>query len=276
MNNGLLDELAAAHQSRTPCALVTVVGTRGSVPRATGSKMLVYADGRVSGTIGGGKFEALVVSDAQRQMQCKQPTLKTYPLHESSPESFGAICGGESTVFIEPQVLNEAIFLIGAGHCALATAKLAMECGMFVTVVDDRTEQAAVFPPRATVISEVSPAEFIKGRHWQADEALVLVSRNYEIDRDALAAAINITEISYIGMIGSTRKVQRVFDQLMETGVTPDQLRRVHAPIGLDIGADAPAEIAVSILAEVLSVLRHRKASPLSSNFRRDKGVIHS
>src|ERR1041384_6617690 len=107
MNNGLLEELAAAHQSRIPCALVTVVGTRGSVPRAAGSKMLVYADGKVSGTIGGGKFESLVVSDAQHQIRCKQPALKTYPLHESSPESFGAICGGESTVFIEPQVLSE-------------------------------------------------------------------------------------------------------------------------------------------------------------------------
>jgi len=265
MNNGLLDELAAAHESRIPCALVTVVGTRGSVPRAAGSKMLVYADGKVSGTIGGGKFESLVVSDAQYQMRCKQPALKTYPLHESSPESFGAICGGESTVFIEPQVLSEAIVLIGAGHCARAIAKLALECGLFVTVVDDRTEQAAVFPSGATVVSELSPPEFIKGRQWQADEALVLVSRNYEIDRDALAAAMNFNEIGYIGMIGSARKVQRVFDQLMETGITRDRLKRVYAPIGLDIGADAPAEIAVSVLAEVLSVLRRRKASPLSA-----------
>ena len=111
MNDGLLEELAAAHQTRIPCALVTVVQTRGSVPRAAGSKMLVYADGKVSGTIGGGKFESLVVLDAQQQMRCKQPTLKTYPLHEGSPASFGAICGGESTVFIEPQVLSEAIFL---------------------------------------------------------------------------------------------------------------------------------------------------------------------
>src|SRR5437868_9887363 len=106
MNDNLLAELTAARQSRTVCALVTVVATRGSVPRAVGSKMLVYADGRVSGTIGGGKFESLVVAEAQNQMREKQPLLKTYPLHESSPESFGAICGGESTVFIEPQIVS--------------------------------------------------------------------------------------------------------------------------------------------------------------------------
>jgi len=265
MNDGLLEELAAAHQSRTPCALVTVVATRGSVPRAAGSKMLVYANGKVSGTIGGGKFESLVVSEAQNQMRCKQPVLKTYPLHETSPESFGAICGGESTVFIEPQILSEAIFLIGAGHCALAIAKLALECRLFVTVVDDRTEQASVFPSQAIVISDLSPPEFIMSRQWQPDEALILVSRNYEIDRDALEAAINLSGVGYIGMIGSTRKVQRVFDELLQKGITREALKKAYAPIGLDIGADAPAEIAVSVLAEVLSVLRRRRAAPLSS-----------
>src|SRR5881227_2892075 len=124
MNDALLSELAAARQSRTPCALVTVVNTRGSVPRAAGSKMLVYHDGKISGTIGGGKFEALVALEAQQQMHEKEPALKTYSLHEHSPESFGAICGGESTVFIEPQILSEAVFIVGAGHCALAIGKL--------------------------------------------------------------------------------------------------------------------------------------------------------
>jgi xanthine dehydrogenase accessory factor len=132
------EEIAAARRSRTPCALVTVAATRGSVPRAAGSKMLVYADGKSSGTIGGGKFESLVIADAKKQMRDKKPLLKTYPLHEKSAKSFGAICGGESTVLIEPQNLSEAIFLIGGGHCALAIAKLAVECGLFVTVVDDR------------------------------------------------------------------------------------------------------------------------------------------
>lgn len=266
MNDSLLAELTAARQSRIPCAVVTVVETRGSVPRAQGSKMLVYADGKVSGTIGGGKFESLVVSDAQNQMHQKQPALKTYHLHECSPESFGAICGGEAVIFIEPQVLREAIVLIGAGHCARAIGRLAIDCGLGVSVVDDRTEQLSEFPQQALVISDTDSPTFIRNRKWQPDEALVIVSRNYEIDRDALAAAIATPGIGYIGMIGSTRKVQRVFDQLLEAGVSEEQLSKVYAPIGLDIDADAPSEIAVSVVAEILAVLRKRSGDHLRLN----------
>jgi xanthine dehydrogenase accessory factor len=263
MSDALLAELVAARQSRTSCALVTVVDTRGSVPRAAGSKMLVYADGKVSGTIGGGKFESLVAAEAQQLMRDKQPALKTYSLHECSPESFGAICGGESTVFIEPQVLSEAIFLIGAGHCALAISKLAVDCGLFVTVVDDRTERLSSFPAQVLVVSAKDASEFIRSRQWRWDEALVLVSRNHEIDRDALHTALSVPGIGYVGMIGSKRKVQRVFDQLMKAGVTEETLGRVYAPIGLDINADAPTEIAISVLAEIMAVLRKRDATHL-------------
>jgi xanthine dehydrogenase accessory factor len=226
--------------------------------------MLVYVDGRVSGTIGGGKFESLVVTDAQEQMRQKQPLLKTYALHECAPDSFGAICGGESTVFIEPQVLSEAIYLIGAGHCSLAIGKLAADCGIYVTVLDDRTDRLSSFPSSVVVIGNTTPAEFIRNRRWRPDEALVIVSRNYEIDRDALQAALGAEgTIGYIGMIGSTRKVQRVFDQLMKSGAAESSLKDVYAPIGLDINADAPAEIAVSVLAEILAVLRKRDAKHL-------------
>ena len=118
MTDALLAELLAARQARTPCALVTVAATTGSVPRAAGGKMLVYADGKIRGTIGGGKFEALVVEETLAALGAKQPVLKSYPLHEGDAESFGAICGGEVTVLIEPQRLSEAIYLIGGGHCA--------------------------------------------------------------------------------------------------------------------------------------------------------------
>jgi xanthine dehydrogenase accessory factor len=263
MTDWLLDELAAARQSRTSCALITIAATKGSVPRAAGSKMLVYADGKTSGTIGGGKFESLVISEAQKQMRAKGPLLKTYPLHEKSSDSFGAICGGEVTVLFEPQILNEALFLIGGGHCALAIAKLAVECGLYVTVVDDRKELLSIFPSAATTIADVDPAKFIARRKWQSDEALAIVSRNYEIDREALAAALKTTGAGYVGMIGSTRKVKRVFDQLKKRNVAKEKLASVYAPLGLDIGADAPAEIAVSVLAEILAVLRRRSGDHL-------------
>ena len=134
--------------------------------------MIVYADGRNSGTIGGGKFESLVMTDALGAIREKKPLLKTYPLHEGDVCSFGAICGGEVTIFIEPQILSEAIYLIGAGHCARAIAKLAIDCGLFVTVVDDRSELHAELPNAVEKVSS-SPPEFIRAREWKPDEALV-------------------------------------------------------------------------------------------------------
>ncbi|MGZ5504104.1 MAG: XdhC family protein [Chthoniobacterales bacterium] len=265
MTDALLAELTAARQTRTPCALVTVVATTGSVPRAAGSKMLVYADGKISGTIGGGKFEALVRDEAIAALPAKKTLLKSYPLREGEPDSFGAICGGEATVFIEPQTLNEAVYLIGGGHCAKAIAKLATDCGLFVTVIEDRTESLDDLPLSVHRLTNTTPAEFIESHVWQSDEALVIVSRHHEIDRDALAAAVEQTGAGYLGMIGSKRKVRMVFDYLSARGVPNEKLERVHAPLGLDIGADSPAEIAVSAVAEIIAVLRKRSANHMRS-----------
>ena len=265
MTDAFFEELTSARQTRRACALVTVAATRGSVPRAAGSKMLVYADGVTSGTIGGGKFEALAVADAQTALRAKEPVLKTYPLHETAPDSFGAICGGEVTLLIEPQLLSESIFLIGGGHCAQAIARLARDCGLFVTVIEDRTEMTATFSSPVATVRDVDAAAFIRGRSWKNDEAIVMVSRNYELDREALAAALETEGAGYIGMIGSKRKVQHVFDELRERGVDPKKFEKVYAPLGLDIGADAPAEIAVSVLAEVLAILRGKSAQHLKA-----------
>ena len=261
MSDDILEELLRARQSRTLCALTTVAATTGSVPRQAGSKMLVYADGKISGTIGGGKFEALVVEDSIKTIAAKKTLLKTYPLREDKPDSFGAICGGEVTIMIEPQNLSSAIFIVGAGHCSLAVAKVAIDCGMYVTVVEDRADLLENFPASSSRVV-ANAAEFISQRDWHDDEALVLVSRNYELDREALAAALKKTGAGYIGMIGSRRKVHRVFDALKQVAPV-ERLKDVYAPIGLDVGADSPAEIAVSVVAEILQVLRKRKGGHL-------------
>ena len=262
MNDAVLEELQAAHEARTACALVTVAATKGSVPRAAGAKMLVYATGEISGTIGGGKFESLVIADAQQSIRDKSVLLKTYPLRENEPDSFGAICGGESTILIEPQLLSESVFLIGGGHCAQAIAKLCAECGLFVTVVDERAALLNDLPPHVMTVAEADYAGFIRSRAWNADEALLLVSRNYELDRAALMAALETRGAGYIGMIGSRRKVLRVFDELKDAPGA-ERLAEVYAPVGFDIGADSPAEIAVSTVAEVLTVLRKRSGDHL-------------
>ena len=247
-------ELRAATRSARRSS--SSAASNGSVPREPGSKMIVYADGKMSGTIGGGKFEALVRDESLAAIRGKKPLLKTYALREGEMCSFGAVCGGEVTVLIEPQILSEAIFLVGAGP-ARAIAKLAIDCGLFVTAIDDRVQLLAELPEAAARISS-SPAKFIRTRKWSSDEALVIVSRNYEIDRDALRAALETGGQGYIGMIGSARKVQKVFQELLKKRVTKRMLAKVYAPLGFDIGADSPAEIAVSALAEILSVLRKR------------------
>jgi xanthine dehydrogenase accessory factor len=253
----LLEALLTARNQRRPCVVATVVETTGSIPRAAGAKMLVYDDGQTLGTVGGGKFESLVIEDAKTALREKSPLLKTYPLHEGDVNSFGAICGGSVTVLIEPQQLSEALVLVGAGHCSRAIASTARDCGLHVTVIDDRTELLDGFPAHQ-VVGNRSPADFIANHAWRSDEALVIVSRNFNIDRDALGAALATSGMGYVGMIGSSKKVNRVFDELKESGVTKEQLKSVFAPIGLDIGADSPGEIAVSVMGEVLKVIRNR------------------
>jgi xanthine dehydrogenase accessory factor len=277
MSDDLLAKLKEARDFGEPCVLVTVAQTRGSVPREAGAKMLVFAGGQTFGTIGGGKFEALVLGASLDALSDGKPVLKTYPLHECDAESFGAICGGEATVLIEPQIPRESLVLVGAGHCARAVAKLARECGMHVTALDDRTELLADFPGAHRTIGDHAPAEFIRRRKWRSSDALVMVSRNFEIDRDALAAALDQPAIGYVGMIGSARKVRRVFDELTQRGCDATALARVFAPIGLDIGADSPTEIAVSVVAEVLQILRGREGGHMRAcPSMKDRGSLPS
>lgn len=258
----LLRELLAARERREPCVLATVAAVRGSVPRAAGAKALIFSDGRILGTIGGGKFESLAVSDALAALGSREPMLKTYPLHENSEDSFGAICGGEVTVLMEPQLPREAIVIVGAGHCGRALCKLARECGWHVTVLDDRVELLNLC--EAHVKLQSTGPDFIAAHAWRFDEALVLVNRNYVLDREALAAALAHPGFGYLGMIGSQRKVRMVYDELRQSGVSDEALATVHAPVGLEIGADSPMEIAVSILAEIMGILRSSegKAAP--------------
>lgn len=246
-----------ARANRTPAAILTIVQTKGSVPRAVGARMIVPLHGAPVGTIGGGRMEALAVEAARASIGSRQPLLKTWPLRETEVDSFGAICGGDVTVFIEPIARREALFLVGAGHCARALARLARECDLHITVIEERANELALCDAAHLRVNRSAP-EFIREHIWQGDEALVLVSRNYLEDQEALLAALSTSGWGYLGMIGSKRKVLQVFDELQTRGITREQLDSVHAPVGLDIGADSPAEIAVSILAQILAVLRKR------------------
>jgi xanthine dehydrogenase accessory factor len=256
VNQEILKELLEAKANGRECVLVTVAATKGSVPRQAGTRMIVYASGAISGTIGGGKFEALVIEDSLATLQTAKPELKTYLLREGSPDSFGAICGGEVTALLEPQNRSGTIYLFGAGHCAIAIARLARICGFRTVLIEDRPEIVQSFEPADEKRVEAEPAYWISGRSWRRSDALILVNRNYQLDRDALEAALKTGGFGYLGMMGSKRKVHRVYDELTHRGMDPKAFGQVYAPIGLEIGADSPEEIAVSVVAEVLAVLR--------------------
>jgi xanthine dehydrogenase accessory factor len=273
-SQGIYELLLDAFQAGEACALATVAKVTGSAPRETGAKMVIYQDGRSAGTIGGGKFESLVIAEAVRAIADGKSVLKTYPLHEASENSFGAICGGEVTVLIEPQPRPPLFCLVGAGHCSQALAKLAEECGFAVSVLDDRVELLgpSYFSSSIRCLSDPSPEDFIRNHNWCERDALVLVGRNYHIDREALAAALETGRIGYIGMIGSRKKVLNVFDELATRGFSREAFAEIRAPIGIDIGADSPAEIAVSVMAEVFTVLRGANGRPLSGLLSRNPG----
>lgn len=258
----VLEELLNAKRTGRPCAVATVAATKGSVPRHPGAKMIVYEDGFISGTVGGGKFESLVIAEALECLAKKEPLLKTWPLREDQPDSFGAICGGEVTVLIEPQVPTHRLLIVGGGHCARAIAKLAAECGFFVTALEDREDVLDKCESAHRRLTDPAP-DYIGKSTWDKNDAIVIVSRHYDIDREALAAALRQGGTGYLGMIGSRRKVLQVYDQLKSDGFSAEQLSGVYAPVGLDIGSDSPAEIAVSIVAEMLMVLRGKSGRPL-------------
>jgi xanthine dehydrogenase accessory factor len=258
VSQSIFEELVGARREGKSCVLVTIAGTRGSVPRQVGSKMIVYPDGSIFGTIGGGKFESLVVTDCLAAPSNGSTVLQDYILKEGHPDSFGAICGGEVTVLMEPQRTAEAIYLVGAGHCAKAIAQAARACGLGSNVIEDRADFVGAFEPADCKIANIPAVEYISQRDWQPGDAIILVNRGYQFDRDALEAALRKTGYGYLGMMGSSRKVLRVYHELKQRRIDPDAFERVHAPIGLDIGADLPEEIAISILAEILAALRHR------------------
>lgn len=253
----------AAMEGGEACVVVTLIAASGSIPRSAGAKALVRADGSLFGTIGGGRFESLVRAGAMELLGTQAPVTRTYPLHENSAESFGAVCGGEATVLFEPHGPKGSLVVVGAGHCGRAIARLALSFGWGVTVVDDRAELLDDCPATRRV---AAPAPvFVAGHRWRPGESLVLVSRNHELDRDTLGAALRNPGAAYVGMMGSRRKVRRVFGELREAGIPEAALQEVRAPIGLDIGAESPAEIAVSVVAEILRDTRRRGGQSLSA-----------
>jgi xanthine dehydrogenase accessory factor len=243
---------------------VTIVRARGSTPQRDGAKMLVFADGRTVGTIGGGCYENDAFWKAREAIATGRPALLHYELNDDFAQENGLVCGGQMDVHIDPLAPSPRVYIIGAGHVGWHLARAAGDAGFRVHVVDDREKFASRerFPDADDVVSEPIP-DWLHRADIPASAYVVVVTRGHQHDLDAMRA-LAARDLKYLGLIGSRAKVTRIFDALGKEGMPPECLARVHAPIGLDIGAVTPAEIAVSILAELIAVRRGIDTSRLA------------
>jgi xanthine dehydrogenase accessory factor len=239
---------------------VTIVSTTGSTPQRVGAKMLVFGDGRMVGTIGGGCYENDAFWKAREAITARKPQLVHYELSDDFAQETGLVCGGQMDVYIEPIEPSPELYVIGAGHVGTELATLAHAVGFEVHVVDDREKFASRdrFPDVASVIAEDIPT-WIARTELPPHAYVVIVTRGHTNDLEALRA-LAPRDLRYLGLIGSRAKVARIYEALQQDGIPGECLKRVHAPIGLDIGAVTPQEIAVSILAELIAV-KHGKLS---------------
>jgi len=249
----LYEEIVKIEKKNGLGAICTIIQSKGSTPRHVSSKMLVYPDGHIAGTVGGGEVENRVIREALIAMQDKAPRLLSYNM--SNPERGDpGVCGGQLEIYVEPIVPKPVLVVVGVGHVGKAVAHLAKWLGFIVAVSDDRQEfcnSEAV--PEADEFYPIPLEELSKKLSITPWTYLVLTTRGMDVDVKGLPSLLE-TEAGYIGVIGSKRRWSTTSKKLIEAGTPPEKLTRIHSPIGIEIYAETPQEIAVSIMAEIIQL----------------------
>jgi xanthine dehydrogenase accessory factor len=271
----LFEEIVKMRRGGQRGALATIVHTNGSIPSYESSRMLVREDGSMAGTIGGGCVEAEVWAAAKEVMQIEAPRKMVFHLNNEASYDNGLICGGTLEVFVEPILPQPVVYLFGGGHVSMAVAKAAHAAGFGIAVIDDREAFANKerFPMAQDVFTSYEDA--FEKIHPNAASYLVIVTRGHKEDMRVVAWAVR-TEARYVGMIGSKRKVMSVYKALENEGYKPEEFERVFAPMGLDIGALSPEEIAVSITAELVAVRRNASNAEHKKLKMETRPAVHS
>jgi len=253
-------------------AVATITNVRGSIPSFRTAKMLVRDDGSIVGTIGGGCVEADVWQAAREVMESEKPRTLTFDLNQDPKYDTGLVCGGTLEVFVEPVLPPAILYLFGAGHVAVNVCRVAANAGFEVIVTDDRSSYATQERfPAAREVHALDFDEALKKLDPSESAYIVIVTRGHRDDMRILRWAVQ-TRAHYVGMIGSKRKVIEISKTLQKEGIAAHLFDRVHSPVGLDIGAVTPEEIAVSITAELIAVRRHASAAlPHMSWFQEKK-----
>ena len=249
----IFEEICDKQKAGKPFVLATIVRTAGASPRVAGAKMLVYPDGKISGTIGGGNFEKLVIDDCLHLLETgADQSMKKYGLSTATDNATGMSCGGEAEVFMEVSSRPKKLLIFGGGHVCQALVKLAIDSDFLITVIDDRTDILSQYRPPVLILQ--TDSDYRENfPSLDGDSYVVIVTRSHMHDQPVLAQVVK-ENCAYIGMIGSRAKIAKVFSSLEEAGVDRAVLERVHAPIGLNIKGEGPYEIAVSILAELIAI----------------------
>lgn len=250
---GIFEEITSRRKSGQPFVLATIIKTSGASPREPGARMLVFPDGKISGTIGGGAFEKLVIEDCLGLFGSDQNhLLKRYSFTETGSDATGMSCGGEAEVFMEVSARPKKLIIFGGGHICRDLVRLAMGSGFSITVVDNRPEVLGQYhSPVTTIRTDDGFRENFPA--LDSDCFVVIVTHSHKNDRPVLEQAIT-RPCAYIGMIGSRNKIAEMYATLEKAGVDRKLLERVYAPIGLDIKGEGPYEIAVAIMAELIAV----------------------
>ena len=256
----IYDELTRLRNLGQKCALATIVQVRGSIPSYESAKLLVREDGSMIGTIGGGCVEAEVWNAAREVIETERPRHLSFSLGQDAAYDNGLICGGQLDVFVEPVIPNPRSFIFGAGHISKSLSKVLTLAGFSVTVIDDRETFAnrERFPEAAGVIAE--EYEEVCARLNVIDTSyIVIVTRGHRDDMRVLRWAVD-TPAKYIAMIGSRRKVINVVKELEKEDIPRSKFERIFAPMGFEIGAVSPEEIAISVAAEMIAMRRNPEA----------------
>jgi len=250
------DELVRLRKLGQKSAIATIVQVQGSIPSHESAKLLVREDGSMIGTIGGGCVEAEVWNAAREVIETEKPRHLSFQLGEDAAYDNGLICGGQLDVFVEPVLPQPRVFIFGAGHISKSLSKVLTMAGFETTVVDDRETFAnrERFPEAAEVLSG-NYEELFDALPVTEASYIVIVTRGHRDDMRILRWASS-TDAKYIAMIGSKRKVISVAKELEKEGIPPARLARIFAPMGLEIGAISPEEIAISVAAEMIAVRR--------------------
>jgi xanthine dehydrogenase accessory factor len=268
----IYSEICTLRRQGRRSALATIVNVRGSIPSAVAAKMLVRDDGSILGTVGGGCVENDVRKGAMEVMKDEKPRTFNFNLDQRPDDDTGLVCGGSLQVFVEPVIPPPLLYIFGAGHVGLNIYRVALIAGFEVVVIDDRDAYAnrERFPDALDIhagdmnlmMSQLDPPD---------SSYIAIVTRGHRHDMRVLRWAVD-TKARYIGMIGSGRKVLTVFEQLEKEGIAHERFDRVYAPIGLQLGAVTPEEIAISVVAELIAIRRRCEIPlPHSRNRIRDE-----